>query len=197
MDIEPTFTYVIDLEGRTSEDVLRECSKSLRREIRNGDELDLTVTIEDASVADRIYDDMVAHFDAQGEEHPFSRSYVRDLISALDAHCRIYVARTPDGEYLGGIIVLYSADLATFWHGGVRADYESISVNSLLHWRIITDILEDDDLEDIRGYDLFGANTRRLSKYKSKFSGDLVPYFTVESSGPEMTIAKKAYQLLP
>jgi hypothetical protein len=197
LDVDPTFTYVIDLDSRSPDGVLADCSSSLRREIRSGADLDVEIEIEGQAAAGRIYEDVVSHFASQGESHPFSRAYFDDLLAALDEQCRIYVARTPAGEYLGGIVVLYSTDLATFWHGGVRAEYESISVNSLLHWRIIRDVLEDDALAEISGYDLFGANTRRLCRYKSKFSGDLVPYFTVESAGPEMTLAKTAYRLLP
>lgn len=45
-------------------------------------------------------------------------------------------------------------------------------------------------------YDLMGANTERLCRYKSKFGAELVPYFAVETSSPGMKAAKRAYQAL-
>jgi hypothetical protein len=45
-------------------------------------------------------------------------------------------------------------------------------------------------------YDLVGANTEHLCRYKSKFGGELVPYYTVESSGLAMDAAKGAYGLV-
>jgi hypothetical protein len=74
--------------------------------------------------------------------------------------------------------------------------YENVSINNLLHWTILEDIATDDDLESVSKYDLVGANTERLCDYKSKFGGDLVPYYVVESAGTSMTIAKRTYQLL-
>ncbi|MFC7137880.1 hypothetical protein ACFQRB_18380 [Halobaculum litoreum] len=45
-------------------------------------------------------------------------------------------------------------------------------------------------------YDLMGANTERICRYKSKFGADLVPYYTVESEGAGMKAAKTAYRLM-
>ena len=39
-----------------------------------------------------------------------------------------------------------------------------------------------------------GANTDRLCKYKSKFGASLEPYYTIESAGPQMELAKRAYR---
>jgi len=92
--------------------------------------------------------------------------------------------------------VLYSTDNAYFWQGGTRADYEGTSVNSLLHWRIITDILEDPHLDHITGYDLMGRTPDAFASNKSKFAADLVPYYVVESDSVGMDVAKATYQTL-
>jgi len=121
---------------------------------------------------------------------------VHDLVTALDGRCRVYVARDGDGEYLTGLIVLYSNDAAYYWEGGSRATYDDVSVNSLLHWAIIRDIVDDAALESVDRYDLVGANTRRLCRYKAKFSPSLVPYYIVESDSKAMDVAKTAYSWL-
>ncbi|RQH00247.1 GNAT family N-acetyltransferase [Natrarchaeobius oligotrophus] len=194
--VEPQFTYVVDLEGCDDlEDVMAGFSKSLRNEMRRYDDLDLSIETEGIDAALRIYDDVVAQYEEYGDTAPMSRSFLRDLLSRLDEdRWRVYVARTPDGQYKSGIISLFSPDLAYYWQGGVTATYEHVSVNNLLHRRILEDLVADPALESVEGYDLVGANTERLCEYKGKFNGELRPYYVAESSGFEMSIAKSAYQ---
>ncbi|MGM0389231.1 MAG: GNAT family N-acetyltransferase, partial [Natrinema limicola] len=179
------------------ENVLQRFSKSLRREMRKRDDIDLSIETEGIDAAMRIYEDVVAQYREYDDPAPLSRSFLQNLLSSLDDDCwRVYVARTPDGDYKSGVITLYSPDLAYFWQGGVSASYDGISVNSLLHRTIIEDICTDPQLESVTGYDLVGANTERLCEYKAKFNSDLRQYYVVESAGLEMSLAKSAYQTL-
>ncbi|MFA9504123.1 GNAT family N-acetyltransferase [Natrinema sp. H-ect1] len=193
--LEPKFTYVLDCEGETIESLMKGFSKSLRREMRKQDELDLSIEREGIESALRVYEDVVEQYRAHDDPPPISRPFLRDLLTSLDDELwRVYVARSPDGEYQSGVVTLYSPDLAYFWQGGVTATYEGVSVNSLLHRAILEDICSDPALESVTGYDLVGANTERLCEYKAKFNSDLRQYYVVESSGLEMSLAKSAYQ---
>ncbi|USZ68101.1 GNAT family N-acetyltransferase [Halorussus salilacus] len=196
LHVEPNFTYHLDLNGRDTGQVRKSFSKSLRREIRDAEDLDVTVETEGVEGARDVFRATERRYAEQDE--PFSQtwSYVRDLFDALGERARSYVARDADGEYLSGITVLYSDDAAYFWQGGAKAIYEGTAVNSRIHWRIIEDIVEDPPVESVDTYDLMGANTERLCRYKAKFGADLVPYYVVESSGPAMDVAKRAYQLV-
>lgn len=196
LDVEPGFTYLLDLRNRTAEDVLASFSRSLRREIRDGEDLDLTVETEGLAGAREVFRATASRFAEQDEVFGPSWSYVRDLFEALDEKARAYVARDADGEYLSGVTVLYSNDRAYFWQGGAKTIHEGTAINSLIHWRLIEDLFEDSPVESITHYDLMGANTERLSQYKAKFGGDLVPYYVVESSGAAMSVAKQAYRLV-
>lgn len=192
--IIPRFTYVLDLNGATVDDVMAPFSKSLRNEMRRRETLDLTIAIEGMETAKRICAAVNERFDEQGMRSPIDWPFVRDLLDALSEHHRVYVARAPDGSYRSGIIVLYSDDTAYYWQGGVASSYDGVSVNSLLHRTIIEDIIEDPQLESITSYDLVGANTEHLCRYKSQFGGTLIPYYVIESTGPEMKLAKRAYE---
>jgi len=195
LSVTPRFTYVIDLEDAPVESVVQRFSKSLRREMRKRDDLDLSIETEGIDAAMRVYEDVVAQYHAYDDPAPLSRAFLWDLLESLDDdRWRVYVARTPDGEYKSGVITLYGPDLAYFWQGGVTASYDGISVNSLLHYAILEDIGTDPELESVTGYDLVGANTERLCEYKAKFNSDLRQYYVVESSGLEMSVAKSAYQ---
>jgi len=196
LDLDTAFTYRLDLGETTADAVLDSFSKSLRREIRDGRDLDVTVTQEGIGGARAVYEHTRERYAEQDRQFPISWPYVRDLIVALDERARVYVARTPEGEFLSGITVLYSNDAAYFWQGGSRATYRNVSVNSLLHWRIVEDVVTDPPLDSVHHYDLMGANTERLCRYKSKFGADLVPYYVVESPGRHMDVAKRAYRML-
>ncbi|WP_433623734.1 GNAT family N-acetyltransferase [Halomicrococcus sp. NG-SE-24] len=194
--VEPYFTYRLDLAETTADAVLKSFSKSLRREIRDARDLDVTVEREGIDGAQAVYEHTVARYDEQDEHLGLPWPYVRDLWRGLDDRARTYVARDGDGEYLSGITALYSNDAAYFWQGGARAVYEGTSVNSLVHWRIVEEILDDPPVDSVTEYDLMGANTERLCRYKAKFGADLVPYYLVESSGTTMAAAKRAYEFV-
>ncbi|WP_408957971.1 GNAT family N-acetyltransferase [Natrinema sp. 74] len=198
LSVEPEFTYVVDLKDADDiEDAMTGFSKSLRNEMRRYDEVDLSIETEGIDTALRIYDDVVDRYEQHDDSAPMSRSFLRALLSSLDDdRWRVYAARTPDGTYKSGIITLFSGDLAYYWHGGVTATYDHVSVNNLLHRVILEDLVTDPELESVTGYDLVGANTERLCEYKGKFNGELRPYYVVESSGLEMQLAKTTYQRL-
>lgn len=189
--VDPRFNFVLDLENRDAEAVLDSFTADLRKEIRKGEELDVSLTIEDATEARQVCDDLKARHAEQGLTYPTPRSFAYDLVDRLEDNTRVYVARNPEGEYLGGITLLYADGDAIFWQGGAKANYEGVSVNSLLHWEIITDILTDPELGGIERYHLGNALNRRISRFKSKFNAEPVVNYEVKSD--LMLLARKAY----
>jgi len=197
LDLQPNFTYVVDVsEASNMDDLMKSFSKSIRNKMRRLPDMDLRITDEGRDGALRIHEDVKTRYLEQDKTPPVSREFVEDLVDAVENRFRAYVARDDSDRYLGGITVLYSDDLAYFWQGGVRHSYDGISVNTLLHRRILEDILTDTELESVTGYDLVGANTERLCEYKAKFCGDLEPYYVAESAGVGMSTAKTAYKML-
>jgi hypothetical protein len=192
--VEPSFTYRLLVDGQSADDLLTSFSQSLRREIRSGRELALDIELTGVAGAETVFRETTTRYAEQAEYFGVTWPFVRDIITKLDERARVYVARDPDGEYLGGIITLFSNDAAYYWLGGTRSSYDGVSINSLLHWQIIRDVAEDPPIESVSSYDLVGANTERLCRYKSKFGADLVPYHVVESNGLAMNAAKEAYQ---
>jgi len=197
-DLDTKFTYVLDLNGADGDEVFSSFSKSLRREVRDAEKLDVTVQQESVDGAKRIYEQTRDRYREQDRGFSLPKAYVEDLVEELRTvdRARAYTARDRDDEFLTGITVLYSNDAAYYWQGGTRTVHDGVSINSLLHWRIIQDVIEDPPRESVTRYDLMGANTERLCRYKSKFGADLVPYYGIESSGRTMSLAKKTYQAL-
>ena len=195
LSVHPRFTYVLDVSPGL-DDLWSSFSRSLRREIDDARDLDVTVSVEGMDGVRRIYDETVARYDEQDREFDVPWPYVRDLATGLDDRCRAYVLRDGAGAFLSGITVLYSNDAAYYWQGGARTVHEGVGVNGLLHWRILADIDAGDVPAPVDGYDLIGANTERICSYKAKFDADLVPYWVAESEGAAMGVAKKAYRSL-
>jgi hypothetical protein len=193
-DVGTRFTYRIDLDGSTPDDILAGASKSLRREVRDARDLDVSVEREGVDELRRIFEETKARYAEQGKSFPQTWPYVRDLFEALGDRARVYVARADDGEFLTGVTALYSPEDAYFWQGGSRTIHDGVAVNSLLHVRIIEDIVDDPPAESVRRYDLHGANTERLCRYKSKFGGELVPYHVIDTGGYRMDVAKRLYE---
>ncbi|MFC7098964.1 GNAT family N-acetyltransferase [Halobaculum marinum] len=197
LSMKPSFTYHLPV-GEDTDAIMSSFSKSLRRDISDAQDLDVTVEVEGRQAIRRIYEQARERYEEQDEPFTLTWPYVRDLTDALSAvdRCRPYVVRDADGEFRSGIIALYSNDAAYFWLGGAIATVDGTAVNSLVHWSIIEDIAAGEPLESVDTYDLMGANTERLCQYKSKFGANLVHYYTVESEGAGMKAAKTAYRLM-
>jgi len=63
-------------------------------------------------------------------------------------------------------------------------------MNDLIHWRIIRDAID----EGYTTYDLVGANTERLCRYKSKFNPALRTYYSMTDGMTGMNTAAKLYR---
>ncbi len=193
LDVEPRFNFVVDLAGRDPDEVLKSFTRDLRKEIRKRDELDLSIDLEGGAEAGRICGELKDRHAEQGLTYPTPRSFARKLATRFEDHTRVYVARDPDGDFLGGVTLLYANGEAVFWQGGTKANYEGVSVNSLLHWRVITDILEHPELADVEHYHLGNALNRRIARYKAKFNGEPVVNYEIKSN--LMVLARKAYDV--
>lgn len=197
-DVETLWTYRLDVGDRSPDSLLKDASKSLRREIGDARDLDVTVEREGIDGARGVYEETRKRYAEQGRTLPVSWPYVEDMVEAMleTDRARVYVARDDEDRFLTGITAMYSNDAAYFWQGGTRSIHEGVAINSLVHWTIVEDVAEDPPRESVDTYDLLGANTERLCKYKAKFGSELTPYYRVETGGVKMAAAKKAYELV-
>ena len=199
-DVETLWTYRLKVGDESPGSLLKDASKSLRREIGDARDLDVTVEREedDLDGARSVFEETRKRYAEQGRTLSLSWDYVSDMVETMleTDRARVYVARDGEGRFLTGITVVYSNDAAYFWQGGARSIHEGVAINSLVHWNIVEDVAKDPPRETVDTYDLLGANTERLCKYKAKFGSELTPYYRVETGGVKMAAAKKAYELV-
>lgn len=194
LSVRPAFTYRIPIDGRDPDDLLGSFSRSRRREIRDAEESDVTVQQGGLSDCQRIYETSRQRYADQDESFWGTWAYVEDVVESLGDRARAYCATDESGRHLGGVIALFSNDAAYFWLGGSKTRHEGVSTNSLLHWRIIEEIATDPPIPSVAAYDLVGAATERLSRYKAKFGPELSAYYKVTSHPLKMALAEALYE---
>jgi hypothetical protein len=185
-DATPRWTYVLDLDS-DAESLKQSFSKSLRRYLDPDPDVPVDVDVGGHDEIDFIYEQIRARYEAQDRNYPVPKSFLHDVYDALGPEfARPYVGRIED-ELAAGILALRDDTRSYFWQGGGKPDTD-YPINDLVHWRIIRDGIES----DIDGYDLYGANTERLCKYKSKFDGSLREYYELEKD----SLISKMYKVL-
>ncbi|ELY87915.1 hypothetical protein C483_16448 [Natrialba hulunbeirensis JCM 10989] len=180
-DVEPEYTYIVDLEG-TENDLLDRFSSDARSNIRNADADAYTIAEGDTDDVERIVDQVAARYENQGRAFHLSPDFARSLHRTLpDGSIRPYVCRV-DGEFLGGILVVESETTRYRWQGGVRPDADTtvstdLAINDLLDWHVMRDGLRD----GLEYYDLVGAGVPSINRYKAKFNPRLVTNYVITS----------------
>jgi len=175
-DVSPAYTYVVDLSPDL-DDLIMQFSSDARKNIRNAEAIDHTVTVGDEDDAVRIIEEVRQRYRAQDKSFNMPTGFVRDLYDTLpEGRIRPYICRA-DGEYLGGVLAVEDDDRIYRWQGGTKPDIDiDLAVNDVLDWEIMTDATE----RDIGEYDLVGADDRRIASYKAKFAPSLETFYNVE-----------------
>ncbi|MFC7045397.1 lipid II:glycine glycyltransferase FemX [Halobacteriaceae archaeon GCM10025711] len=186
----PAHTYVVDLT-RDRDDLLSSFSSDARQNIRSGEDVEYAVREGDVDDVRRIVDGVRRRYEEQGLTYGIDPSFVTALYRRLpDGVVRPYVC-TVDGEYAGGMVTLESDDTIYRWQGAVDTSVDA-PANDLLDWHIMRDAMD----RDVAGYDMVGADTRRLNGYKAKFGPAVVRYHRMERASLPVRYAARLYQRL-
>lgn len=189
-DVNPGYTYVVDLTPGTDE-LLGEFSSDARRNVRNGHEADCEIEERDTPAIEQIIEQVRARHDEQNESYGVTPGFVTDLWRALPEGTVRPYACTVDGAFVGGMVTLEDNDTVYRWQGGAKTDAD-LPVNDLVDWRIMRDAVD----RGLTRYDLVGANKRRISAYKAKFAPHLETYQEMERSTRPMRVATGLYNRL-
>lgn len=187
-EVEPKYTYVVDLET-TPDELIGRFTGDLRNKLRGEYDVTYEVSEEGPDAIDSIVEQTRERHREQGESFPVTAPFVRDLAERLpDGAIRPYVCRV-DGEFVGGLIDVESDDCVSAWIGGVKTD-APVPVNDLVEWQLCLDAME----RGRSSFDMFGANHERIYSYKAKFAPDLVTYYRLQHGSTGMNVASKLYK---
>ena len=190
MSVSPGYTYTVDLTAG-EEELLKRFSSDARSNVRDGAPENCTIEEGGESAIRRIVTQVYRRYEAQDESYGVTPGFVIDLAERLPEGCvRAYVCRV-DGRFVGGMITLEDEGTIYRWQGGAKHDAE-IPANDLLDWHIMREAMG----RDIESYDLVGADSRRLNRYKAKFDPELRTYHQAERAGPAMRLVRETYTRL-
>ena len=189
-DVEPNYTYIVDLEG-TESDLLERFSSDARSNIRNADEDSYTIAEGDTTDVERIVEQVRQRYESQGQPFRLSPDFATSLHEQLpEGALRPYVCRV-DGEFLGGILVVESDRTRYRWQGGVKPDADvDLAINDLLDWHVMRDGLH----AGLEAYDLVGAGVPSINRYKAKFNPRLETHYEITAGTFGIDLLVDQYQ---
>ncbi|WP_436346775.1 lipid II:glycine glycyltransferase FemX [Natronorubrum sp. FCH18a] len=189
-NVEPGYTYVVDLEG-SEDDLLKRFSSDARSNIRNADGDAYVIEEGTGDDVERIVEQVANRYESQGRTFRLSPEFARAVYERLpEDSIRPYVFRV-DGEFLGGILVVDSERTRYRWQGGVKPDTEvDLPINDLLDWAVMRDGLRD----SVDTYDLVGAGVPSINRYKAKFNPRLETHYEITSGAFGLDLLVERYQ---
>lgn len=178
------YTYVVDT--RDADMIWAGFRSELRRDIRKASQN----RIREGDNYGWLYTLVEQRYREQGLKPPISRDYYDSVCRTLGgAALKLFVAEQK-GERKSGLLLAHDAHTAYFWFGAPRVD--GTTVNDLLHWEAIRWCCK----MGIGRYDMVGANTPRLCRYKMKFNPEIAVYLHLKKAGAIGKLAEKAYRKL-
>ncbi len=186
----PKYTYVVDLSpGR--EEVLQQFSSDARNNVTNAPPERYDVEVGGETAIRQIVEQVRRRYESQGIGFDVPAEFVVDLYEAANRGDVRPFTITVDDEFVGGILALEYGETTSRWIGGVRTDADvDLPTNDLLDWAIMERAIDD----GLAAYDLVGADTRRINRYKSKFNPSLRTYYGFERGSWAMRTAASLYE---
>ncbi|MGB8892616.1 MAG: GNAT family N-acetyltransferase [Methanoregula sp.] len=190
-DIEPYYTYRIDLSGGVDR-VWNKFNRKLRVEINKAVRDGVTVRKGGSDDLIYIHDALSTRYQQQGLKSINYKNYLQSLYKEFQKNMKIFVAEY-QGQRVGGTINLFFKDVMYLWVGIPKSDLVGISPNAVIQWEAIKwahangiGIYEEMDA----GHD------PRLRYFKSKFNPDLeIWYSATKYSSFSYRIGKELFDL--
>lgn len=105
--------------------------------------------------------------------HGHAKSFYKTFLDTLGPKkmASLFVAQH-EGKIIGGIIVVFYGDTATYYYGASDYEHRNLMAPYLLQWEAILKAKK----QGLRWYDLFGLEWGRVSEFKEKFGGKIVEF---------------------
>lgn len=166
------YAYFFDLNDHIEENL----SKNVRRTIRKGQKLDITIKKENDP--DLYYTLYCKTYEKQHLTPPVSKKFLFKMINFIISNNlgEMWIARTPTGEPAAAEIVIWDNKFAHRWSAASDAHFKDTGAVSLLLFEIFQDLFQ----RGFREINLMAGNTPYLTEFISSFNPRLVPYYGVE-----------------
>jgi hypothetical protein len=179
------FSYVIDLRKNLDE-IYDGFTKTCRKQIKKAESNNLSyLKSDDISI---FYNMLVERYKEQGINVPiFNKKYLLDLFKLYPKNLGLYYIHDYEGEIIGAIVT-QEYKRFILWMGNSRI-IDNIYGNEYIIWNLI----KKAKLENYYELKIFGANLKRLCKFKSKFNPSLEIALVVYKKDILGKIVERAY----
>lgn len=155
---QPRYVCVLDLQGRTTEEILRGMNQQWRRNIKKAAKAGVQVRTSGVEGV-ATFHDLYAETAERDHFFPRARSYFEQMMRAFDADdegisARIYEAHV-DGDVLASALMVRVGDMFSYLYGGSTGRNREARASNALQWQAIQDALE----AGCTAYDFRGFNT--------------------------------------
>ncbi|MCX6692943.1 MAG: GNAT family N-acetyltransferase [Methanomicrobiales archaeon] len=172
--VTPEFTFELDIR-REPEKIRADFSKNLKYTLNKSERLGISVRRGDRN-------DLMQIVDLLGQRNRILGS--RELIDALfqtfsSREMVVFVVERGD-LFLGGVVIFQHKGRAAFWIGAPRVEYQGITPNAMAFWQAILWAREEGNAI----FELIGASDQTLNPFKSKFNGQIAPFYVIKWYSP-------------
>ena len=184
----PVYSYLLDISIGLS-DIEASFSIQARRNIKQAMKKE-ELKFEEGSEEELeiLYDMLFERYKEQNRKIPISKGYLMDLFNEYaPENMKIFVIRNQNGEIVSGGVKLCYKDRIMDWIGQPKTAVRTS--NDFLHWCVIRWGVE----HNLRYYEILGANTPTISKFKAKFNPSLELYFEMKKMSLIGAVAEKIY----
>lgn len=186
----PRYTYIGDI--RDGSLVWKKFNKTVRKNITKAEKSGIIIEEGGEREYNLIVELLEKRYRNQGMKFDLPRDYLREIYYRFhQKNLRIFVCNWK-GERVGGLVVLVYKNKFLFWLGGVSLKMEETYPNYLLFWKL----MEWARSRGLEYFDLIGANTPSINKFKSQFGFDLKVYFWLQKSTLRHKLALNTIKLL-
>jgi hypothetical protein len=171
-DIDINYSYIINLT-LPIESIWKLFDRSCTKKIKTV-ERGYTVFIKESDDIEKFCSIMEDRYLEQNLKFSnFGPEYYYDILKTFPHNLKLYFLYNNDKIISLALTIEFNGQLA-FWKGWVNLD-KMIYSNEFFTWELIKKAKS----EGLKTLDLFGANTKRICIFKSKFNPHIQPYFSI------------------
>jgi len=188
-NVQPLYSYIIGIEPGL-DNIRRGFSQSERRYLKRVEkDEDIKVEIGDQQDLVLINDLVKARYNEQGMSYSVPNQYLLDLYEKFPQN--IFSTKLiHEGKTVSGMIYVKNNDTLSFWIGGTPPIQRIPGGITLLHWWGMEKAME----LELEYYEVMGANTEHLSRYKSKLNPELLTYYAISKKNLQGRFAEFLYK---
>ena len=187
----PKYTYILSL-NQDIDDIFKNFKNQTRTDIKRCERnIELEVIEGDFLEYKKVFNLVRERYDQQHINLGVKDEYIDTIYRNFKDNIECITVYQSD-TLLTGFVFLNFRKKVMHWIGGIRPKGNFIGINEMIHWNLIKEKVK----KHFEEYDLVGANTERLYRYKAKFKPSLKQYFQFEKASFKGNLVKSFYKML-